>query len=161
MAVVPYPCIREGKFLYPRMKSHPQYDQVLELLKSNKKYVIDSNLADTNSRTKSFDIGCAFGTDLRQLEVDGVSAEQIYGLDENDKFFKLGLELYEDDSEKSKKLLNHFCVGDLLSSEFPTTVANLIKSNGNSNHLLNLTLLKQIRNRQDWLMLFTWDLFCI
>ena len=57
-------------------------------------------------RSSLLDVGCAFGTDIRQFIIDGVEQNQLYGIDVTDTFFNLGLELFGDNGKNSQKFLN-------------------------------------------------------
>lgn len=72
------------------------------------------------------DIGCAFGTDVRKLYVDGVPFRQIFAVDENPDFYHLGMDLYEDSESRTKELNLHFSVANILVPEFSSKVSNLL-----------------------------------
>eukprot|EP00455_Lapot_gusevi_P006622 TRINITY_DN12828_c0_g2_i1.p1 TRINITY_DN12828_c0_g2~~TRINITY_DN12828_c0_g2_i1.p1 ORF type:complete len:315 (+),score=45.89 TRINITY_DN12828_c0_g2_i1:66-1010(+) len=102
MGVFPYRCIREFRFLLPRMSSHPFYPELVQ------------HMASQN--WKILDIGCCFGTDLRKLMVDthfNVPVGNFKGIDVSDEFIRLGMELFEDQD----KMTGNFFVGDILADE--------------------------------------------
>jgi len=71
-----------------RMNSNPAYQKYI---KRNKRL----------SDLKFVDIGCCFGTDLRQLLLDGASLYNITALDQFSQFWKAGLDLFEDTKRMS------------------------------------------------------------
>jgi SAM-dependent methyltransferase len=98
-----YKCIRQGKFLEPRISFHPSYKTLILPQLENKKII---------------DIGCCMGTDIRKLILDGATPSNIVGID-IDKFWHLGYELFDD--YKNNTLLskiNCFYLVDLLSDSF-------------------------------------------
>lgn len=66
--------------------------------------------------TETFlDVGCCLGHVIRQLIVDGVSSERLYGTDLQPLFLDLGYELFRDrNKEKSRAT---FVAGDMLDED--------------------------------------------
>lgn len=108
-----YRCVAELMFLATRVSRHPFYQRALEIVKQ-----------DTTARY--LEAGCAFGTDVRRLILDGWPAEQIWALDVHDGYWKYGLELYGDgpDAEDGKQLKAHAVFGNILKDEFFSPVPN-------------------------------------
>ncbi|RUS16719.1 hypothetical protein BC937DRAFT_90872 [Endogone sp. FLAS-F59071] len=82
--VYPYPCIRCFLFATLRMKENPYYATMLDIVKTSKEPL------------KFLDLGCCFGTDIRQLIFDGYPAEDITGIELRPEFIQLGHELFKD-----------------------------------------------------------------
>jgi phospholipid N-methyltransferase len=75
-----YPCIETFSFITPRSLLHPMYKQII-----------------SNVRNGSvLDLGCCMGADARQMVVDGVNKEKIFGIDLEKTFIELGFELFDD-----------------------------------------------------------------
>ncbi|KAL2059602.1 hypothetical protein ABVK25_000895 [Lepraria finkii] len=83
----PYTCIGQFRFLSLNLRSHLLYHLLL------------SHLQTKNS--KILDIGCCFGQDIRQLVIDRVPAENIYGIDVELKFIDLVESWIEETSHQS------------------------------------------------------------
>lgn len=129
-----YHCIRGYRFIYPRITSHPRYDEII---------------ADFDDK-KFLDLGCNMGTDLRQLVLDGVDAEQLTGVDLNDRYFKLGYELFEDKDDCNITFIStniltdeFFVVGEPMSGKFVPDQFDIIHS-GSLLHLLKQDEIKQV-----------------
>ena len=56
------------------------------------------------------DLGCAFAQDIRQLVCDGVPAENLYGVELDERFIDLGYGLFLD----KEKLRSLFVVANVL-----------------------------------------------
>ncbi|KUJ18433.1 uncharacterized protein LY89DRAFT_746723 [Mollisia scopiformis] len=96
--VFPYPCIGQFRFLDLGISLNPNYETVLERLKTGKENFLD--------------LGCCFGQDLRKLAADGAPSENLYGVDLRPEFFDMGYKLFRD-----RELLNaNFIVADLFDS---------------------------------------------
>lgn len=64
---------------------------------------------------KFLDLGCCLGQDLRKLVFDGAPSENLYGLDIEEAFIKIGYEVFLDrDSLKSQ-----FVVEDMMLADGP------------------------------------------
>ncbi|KAI9337893.1 hypothetical protein DFJ73DRAFT_798366 [Zopfochytrium polystomum] len=70
-----YRCIATLGFLRPRVHHHPAYPRLLAALTTA------ATPAATASTPIVIDIGCAFGTDVRKLLLDGVPADRILASD--------------------------------------------------------------------------------
>jgi SAM-dependent methyltransferase len=88
-----YHCIAELMFLKTRVARHPLYSTALAALQ-------------TDPQAKWLEVGCAFGTDVRKVIVDGWSEEGMYCLDVNDGYWNLSLELFGDGPKGPNKKLN-------------------------------------------------------
>lgn len=64
--------------------------------------------------------GCAFGTDVRRLVLDGWPAKQVFCLDVHDGYWKYGLKLYGDgpDAPEGKRLECETAWGNILDDKF-------------------------------------------
>ncbi|KAI1814028.1 hypothetical protein GGS20DRAFT_550275 [Poronia punctata] len=91
-AANPYPCIGLYRFTILTLLTHPLYPDLVERLK--------------RPDATYLDIGCCFGQDLRQLVFDGVSSENLVGLDIEKPLMDLGYEFFLDrDTLKSRFLV--------------------------------------------------------
>jgi len=90
-----YRCIREGRFAVSRMATNAHYSTLL------------STHNGDISKLKIIDIGCCFGTDIRQLLIDGASIDNITAIDQFKEFFLLGLELFDDKKYNSEFYKKH------------------------------------------------------
>lgn len=64
--------------------------------------------------TETFlDVGCAFGTVVRQLVAEGVPGERLFGTDLQPRFLDLGYELFRDRESSSAT----FVAGDMLKED--------------------------------------------
>lgn len=93
--VLPYPCIGSWHFLTPGILHQPRYTEIRDRLKQGQTLV---------------DLGCAFAQDVRQLVCDGVPAENLYGVELDERFVDLGYSLFLD----REKLRSSFLVADVL-----------------------------------------------
>ncbi|RUS13212.1 hypothetical protein BC937DRAFT_95667 [Endogone sp. FLAS-F59071] len=84
LEVHPYLCIRKFRFATLRMAAHSYYKTVLETRKASEEPL------------QFLDVGCCFGTDIRQLALDGYPAEDIRGIELRPEFVQLGHELFCD-----------------------------------------------------------------
>ncbi|KAF6228818.1 hypothetical protein HO173_011666 [Letharia columbiana] len=96
-AIFPYACIGQLRFLNLSLRTHPAYPQILHRLTST-------------PNTTLLDLGCCFAQDLRQLVLDGVASDRLYGIDVDRKFIDLGYDLFLDRST----LDSHFLTVDAL-----------------------------------------------
>jgi len=113
LAIYAYRCISQGRFAVSRMNLNFGYQ----------KYLKNSQL----SHLKIIDIGCCFGTDIRQLLLDGASISNITALDQYGDFWKLGLDLFDDqryDSDLFKA--NIFIEASLLSDDFYSKLGSFL-----------------------------------
>ncbi|KXS21874.1 hypothetical protein M427DRAFT_27425 [Gonapodya prolifera JEL478] len=77
-----YGCMKSRNYLEPRINKFPAYQRLL-------KRIATENL-------KFLEIGCAFGTDVRQVLLDGWPAENILAIDIVDTYWQFGLDLFLD-----------------------------------------------------------------
>jgi len=97
-----YGCIDRNLFLMPRVNLHQFYPQLRDRWVAN--YA-------ANKPYKVADVGCCFGTDTRQLILDGVHAEDIHSIDVHSGYWDFGLELFGDkDSLKVNTLFTDVSV---------------------------------------------------
>lgn len=123
-----YPALRElrdARFAEPQIDRHPLYrcliDYYIRQAESPSAYecVIgpktESQGTDENDEMhhrqevgsplpvyvglRFIDVGCGFGTDMRQLMVDGVDPYHVLGLDKEHGYFAAGIVLYSDNNE--------------------------------------------------------------
>jgi len=99
--VHPYPCIRRFRFATLRMAAHSYYHTVLEIRKASEEPL------------RFLDVGCCFGTDIRQLALDGYPAEDITGIELRAEFVQLGHELFCDTPTTFRSTI---ILGDILDS---------------------------------------------
>jgi len=104
LQVYSYRCIKRGVFAGSRLKMHPCYAKhVLPIIKE----------------ARIIDIGCCFGTDIRQLIVDGAKIPHITAVDQFSEFWELGLKLFEDiDNVEKSPLRKCFLAGNIFADEF-------------------------------------------
>ncbi|KAL6717776.1 hypothetical protein ACLMJK_003861 [Lecanora helva] len=87
------------RFLTLSLRTHPHYPQILQRFKSK-------------PDTTLLDLGCCFAQELRQLALDGVPSNHLYGIDVDAKFFDLGYELFLDRTT----LQSRFLAADVLDT---------------------------------------------
>ncbi|KAK6949322.1 hypothetical protein Daesc_009397 [Daldinia eschscholtzii] len=100
-AISPYPCIGLFRFTNLTLITHPLYNKIVELLKSDSK------------KASYLDIGCCFGQDLRQLVFGGVPSERLVGLDIERGLLDLGYDLFLD----RETLKSDFVISDILKAQ--------------------------------------------
>ena len=93
-----YRCLSTLKFLLPRITASPYYNEIKNQ-STNKKFL---------------DIGCALGTDLRKMNLDGIPQKNLYGLDIEKGFINLGYNLFND--KNTNKMT--FIIGNILDKDF-------------------------------------------
>lgn len=92
-----YHCNSGYRFLYPRITSHPLYNEITH---------------DLGGKS-ILDLACHMGTDLRQLIVDGANPVNLVGTDRKSDYWDLGHQLFEDKDSNPMK----FVEGDVTSNE--------------------------------------------
>ena len=75
----PYRCVQEYRFSYPRVRLHPQY---ASLVLNNPQV----------SSLRVLEVGSCMGSDVRQMLLDGVKADNVLGLELEQGFIDLGLD---------------------------------------------------------------------
>lgn len=105
-----YKCIEFNMFLFPRIARHKDYDFVKKNFRSH---------YESNSSFKIADVGCCFGTDTRQLIVDGCRQEDIYSIDVHDGYWKFGLDLFRDTDTLKVNTLFTDCARKDLLTDYP------------------------------------------
>ncbi|KAI1657749.1 hypothetical protein F4813DRAFT_359425 [Daldinia decipiens] len=100
----PYPCIGLFRFTNLTLITHPLYDKIVGILKSE------------STDAAYLDIGCCFGQDLRRLVFDGVPSERLVGLDIERPLLELGYDLFLD----RETLKSHFVIADILEAQGKT-----------------------------------------
>lgn len=98
-AVFPYGGIGSFSFLdFSSTLQNPQFQAVT------------ARLTAPGSTETFLDVGCAFGTVVRQLMAEGVSGERLFGTDLQPRFLELGHELFRDAGSSRAT----FVAGDML-----------------------------------------------
>ncbi|KAM7198367.1 hypothetical protein V8F33_005158 [Rhypophila sp. PSN 637] len=75
---------------------------------------VTTRLTAPGSTETFLDVGCAFGTVVRQLNALGVSGERLFGTDLQPRFLELGNELFRDGQIRSRSSGITFVAGDML-----------------------------------------------
>lgn len=86
------------RFLNVTLIKSPHYPAILSRLK--------------NDGHTFLDLGCCFGSEIRQLTADGAPSENLYGTDLRSEFWELGYELFRD----RETLMASFLVGDVFDA---------------------------------------------
>ncbi|KAJ7485682.1 hypothetical protein FB451DRAFT_1230723 [Mycena latifolia] len=97
-----YPCIHRFEFARPRISTLPAYRKVLALGREREGAIL-------------LDLGCCFGTDIRQAASDGFPVKNLIASDLHPEFWKLGHELFRSTPETFPV---PFLVGDAMDSNF-------------------------------------------
>lgn len=126
-----YRCIKEFRFLTPRVSQHPQFGSMVSSLKGK----------------KILDLGCCMGTDARFLTTKGADPNLILGVDQYQDFIDLGLDFYGD----AQLLKGSFLAADFFASNFneklksknPQLLFDIIYT-GSIFHLLSEELCKKL-----------------
>ncbi|KAF3057258.1 hypothetical protein GL218_06082 [Daldinia childiae] len=100
----PYPCIGLFRFTNLTLITHPLYEKIVGLLKSE------------STETAYLDIGCCFGQDLRRLVFDGVPSKRLVGLDIERSLLELGYDLFLD----RETLKSQFVIANILEAQGKT-----------------------------------------
>ncbi|KAJ7457345.1 hypothetical protein FB451DRAFT_1047325, partial [Mycena latifolia] len=104
-ALYDYPCIRTFDFVrYVRRRIH-----IVFVLKHRRSRISTFNGAIL------LDLGCCFGTDIRQAASDGFPVQNLIAIDIHPEFWKLGHELFRSTPETFPVT---FLVGDALDPDF-------------------------------------------
>jgi len=96
----PFRCIYALAFTYPRVHKHPNYRQIL-------------NKLDDNKNLRIIDLGCCMGTEIRHLLVDGFKEENVLGIDIQNEFIEIGIQLFNDEPSFKER----FAVCNVLDNE--------------------------------------------
>ncbi|EMD41568.1 hypothetical protein CERSUDRAFT_110117 [Gelatoporia subvermispora B] len=107
LKVFPYGCIRRYSFTRLKISRQPKYSYVLKMGKERPGAIL-------------LDIGCAFGTDVREAVADGYPIENIVTSDLQPEFWQLGHELYRSTPETFPV---PFVAGDAFDPTFLAPVA--------------------------------------
>ncbi|CAG9948842.1 unnamed protein product [Clonostachys rosea f. rosea IK726] len=86
--VNPMPCL--GRFLFTEL--HMAHDEELH----------KTVLRRLQSGDRLIDVGCCLGQDIRKLIHDGAPAENLVGLDLDERFFEAGFQLFKDSDTKAR-----------------------------------------------------------
>ncbi|KAJ7457338.1 hypothetical protein FB451DRAFT_1353711 [Mycena latifolia] len=97
-----YPCIRKFDFVRSRISTFPAYQDVLALGREREGAIL-------------LDLGCCFGTDIRQAASDGFPVQNLIASDIHPEFWKLGHELFRSTPETFPV---PFLAGDVFNSDF-------------------------------------------
>ncbi|ODQ50842.1 RNI-like protein [Saitoella complicata NRRL Y-17804] len=106
LGIYAYPCLQRNRFLESRMKQHFYYNTLLQSCE---------NAIASGGSLKLLDVGCCFGTDVRQLVLDGFPAHEITALDMSQDFIDLGYKLFHHGPES---LPVRFIAADMLADDF-------------------------------------------
>jgi hypothetical protein len=90
MRVKPYVCIKEMRFAEPRIATHPTFKAAI-------------SVSSRVSSLRLLDIGCCFGTDVRQAIVSGVLPSNVFGVDIEHEFVDSGIHMFNDVNEFRKR----------------------------------------------------------
>jgi len=104
-----YKCILFNMFLFPRIARHKDYVPLVK----------NGFLSNPNSHFLIADVGCCFGTDTRQMIVDGCRQEDIYSIDVLDGYWKFGLDLFRDKDTLKVNTLFTDCARKDLLTDYP------------------------------------------
>ncbi|KFY60093.1 hypothetical protein V497_03867 [Pseudogymnoascus sp. VKM F-4516 (FW-969)] len=96
--IYPYPCIGMFRFVNVTLLKSPHYPTILSRLKNDNHIFLD--------------LGCCFGSEIRQLTADGAPSENLYGSDLRPEFWELGFDLFRD----RERLKSSFLVGDVFDA---------------------------------------------
>ncbi|KAJ7485681.1 hypothetical protein FB451DRAFT_1230718 [Mycena latifolia] len=97
-----YLCIRKFDFARPRISTSPAYQKVLALGRQREGAIL-------------LDLGCCFGTDIRQAASDGFPVNNLIASDLRPEFWKLGHELFRTTPETFPV---PFIAGDAMDPNF-------------------------------------------
>jgi len=100
--IFPYGCIRRFSFTRLKIAKSPKYPHLLKLGKERPGAIL-------------LDIGCAFGTDVRDAIADGFPMENVVASDLRPEFWQLGHELYRTTPETFPV---PFVAGDAFDPDF-------------------------------------------
>ncbi|GAM82160.1 hypothetical protein ANO11243_001390 [Dothideomycetidae sp. 11243] len=89
--IYPYPCIGTFRFLDVSVSRFPNYDEIIQRLRTNNQVLLD--------------LGCCFGQDLRHFVYDGAPSENLYGCDLRLDFMNIGYDLFLDKNTLKSKFL--------------------------------------------------------
>ena len=110
----PYKCIHQKRFLEARLCQHSFYKTLIGQSSSEIEQLTFSRALTSKpvAERRLLDVGCCFGTDMRQLVLEGFRPSNLLGLDINDTFISLGLDILFDD--RNGPLGQRFVTGDIL-----------------------------------------------
>ncbi|KAJ7077387.1 hypothetical protein B0H15DRAFT_924963 [Mycena belliarum] len=122
-----YPCIRRFEFATPRISTYPAYKHVLAMGRERPGAIL-------------LDVGCCFGTDIRQAASDGFPRQNLIASDLRSEFWSFGHELFRSTPETFPV---PFIAGDVLDPDFLEPREPLLTEPGDINpaltSLANLT----------------------
>ncbi|KAJ7457340.1 hypothetical protein FB451DRAFT_1142590 [Mycena latifolia] len=127
-----YPCIRKFQFLQSRISTFPAYQNVLALGREREGGIL-------------LDLGCCFGTDIRQAASDGFPVQNLIACDIHPEFWKLGHELFRSTPETFPV---PFLAGDAFDSDFLEPSESIVTQSeviGSSPPLASLKSLTPLR----------------
>ncbi|KAG2156752.1 uncharacterized protein EDB93DRAFT_1125401 [Suillus bovinus] len=129
--VAPYGCIYLFLFTRRGLLDLPAYRQVLRIGRERKSSIF-------------LDVGCCFGSDIREVILDGFPAAQTIGTDLHQELWDLGHELFKSSPET---FLAHFVRGDAFNPEILAVAppASMQTSGTSTPDLDSLTSLNPLR----------------
>jgi predicted TPR repeat methyltransferase len=114
LATYPYRCVKELRFIRPRILNHPKYAQLI------------ADKAELKHK-KILDIGCCMGVDLRQMILDGADYNNVLGVDIQQNFLNIGMdEMFFD----RNIMQNRFTVANILETQQTNAILNNFVQNG-------------------------------
>lgn len=117
-------CIERAAFTTPRIQSHPIYPSLLEKRRKNK---MNDNLV--SSSWKLLELGCCFGTDARQMFLDGIvssPAEELVVSDLLPGYWDIGRDILFQDKERVAGVSSFFL--DLATPTLPDDILSTYSS---------------------------------
>ncbi|KAM7199752.1 methyltransferase [Naviculisporaceae sp. PSN 640] len=136
----PYPCIGSFEFLEFELSTRRIYHRLLTRLISED--------------TTFLDIGCCLGHDIRKLIFDGVSPENIAGVELRKGYINLGFDLFRDRDTPAGKIFHQ---GDVLD---PATCKPWCSLLGRFD-IVNLGLIVHVFNWEEQITLFEKAIDCL
>ncbi|KAG2036752.1 hypothetical protein BDR03DRAFT_1000264 [Suillus americanus] len=129
--VAPYGCIYLFTFTRCKLSGLPGYQQVVRIGREWKNPIF-------------LDVGCCFGSDIREVMLDGFPADRVIGTDLRQELWDLGHELFKSTPETFPA---HFVGGDAFNPEILAVAPPAAKQTveASSPNLSNLTSLNPLR----------------
>jgi hypothetical protein len=135
-----YKCIQENRFSEPRISSIPMYAHLV-----NNNYQATA-LTKPFQQLRWLDIGCCFGTDLRLVLLDGNNKENLFGIDLNQEFINIGLDVLFQDREA---LQDRFAVVNVLQPRFAASNQSIAEVIVNGVDIVYCASVYHLLNKED------------